>query len=97
MRILYGGSGYNTYLYCATGDGDDVIENVHDGDIIKIVGNLEDVDLNSLNNVTTTGFTLKMTSGETLKVSGTDLDKITLKIGDTRWKLNSEGTGFHQV
>ena len=91
---LVGGSGYNTYLYCATGDGDDVITNVHKDDIIKIVGNLEDVDLNSLNNVTTTGFTLKMTSGETLKVSGTDLDKMTLKIGSTRWKFNNDGTAF---
>ncbi|MBR1396859.1 MAG: hypothetical protein IJ563_04930, partial [Selenomonadaceae bacterium] len=63
-------------------------------DIIQIVGSLEDVDLNSLNNVNTAGFTLKMNSGGSLTVSGTDLDKVTLRIGNTSWKLNSEGTAF---
>ena len=91
---LYGGDGHNTFFYFANGDGDDVIRNAHSGDIIQIVGSLEDIDLNSLNNISTAGFTLKMNSGGTLRVSGTDLDALTLKIGSTRWKLNSDGTAF---
>ena len=91
---LIGGDGHNTFFYFANGDGDDVIQNAHSGDIIQVVGSLEDVDLNSLNNVRTEGFMLKMNSGGTLKVSGTDFDELTIRIGDTRWKLNSEGTAF---
>ena len=91
---LVGGSGKNTFFYFANGDGDDIIQNAHRDDVIQIVGNLDDVDLDSLNNVNTSGFTLKMSSGGSLTVSGTDLDQLTLKIGDTRWKLNSEGTAF---
>ena len=91
---LIGGSGKNNFFYFANGDGDDVIQGAHKEDVIQIVGSLDDVDLNSLNNVNATGFTLKMNSGGSLTVSGTDLEKLTLKIGDTRWKLNSEGSAF---
>lgn len=94
---LVGGSGKNMFFYFADFDGDDVIRNAHGGDIIQIVGSLADLDGSSFNNCSAGGINLRMNSGGTLNITGTDLDQVTVRVGNTSWQVNPTGTGFHRA
>ena len=65
---LIGGAGQNTFFYGA-GNGNDNIQNAHDGDIIS----LEDITLDQIAdaNITNGGVIFKFTDGGSLTVDGT--------------------------
>ncbi len=65
---LVGGAGKNTFFY-GMGNGRDVIQNVHDGDIVS----LEDITLDQITdaNITAGGVVLNFQDGGSLTVDGT--------------------------
>ena len=105
FSTLWGGTGNDTLVGSTSNkvafyyfeDGNDVIENAKKGDVIYIVGNLEDIDSASFEDCSTSGIHLRMNNGGSLDVTGTDLDQVSIMVNGNELRVNSSGYGMRQV
>ena len=97
---LIGGTGSNTYFYFAAFDGEDEIQGARNGDVVQVVGSLEDIDYTDFDaNNTPSGINLKMNNGGSLKITaadGQDLTQVTVNIGSNSFRVKNGG-GFESV
>ncbi len=91
---LFGSDGYDEFVYMK-GNGNDVIENAGDDDLINLLNvSLGDLDLNELPNaIAEDSTTLKFNDGGSIKVNGTSevgikfVDGGTFYVKDRRWAV----------
>ena len=89
---LFGGEGKNEYYYLQ-GNGDDVIENAKDGDVVKLL-NISVGDLEAkYSSVDDDKVVLSMQDGGSLTINGKA--DVTIELNDgSQWQVNRKNKGF---